>query len=112
MKNITKRNFFKGAAFLVLSTYLSGKSSNLLAHSEQKDDSRKSNFGKDTDALIVVDVQNDFCPGGSLAVKEDGAMISKINEIQKRLNYIFYTQDWHPVDHISFLTNYRGKEVF
>ena len=68
MKNITKRNFFKGLAFLTLNSYLIGKSSNLLAHSEKKDDYKKSNFGNDTDALIVVDVQNDFCPGGSLAV--------------------------------------------
>ena len=50
MKNITKRNFFKGLAFLTLSSYLSGKSSNLLAHSEKKDDYKKSNFGKDSDA--------------------------------------------------------------
>ena len=48
MKNITKRNFFKALAFFTLSTYLSGKSSNLLAHNEKKDDYRKSNFGKDT----------------------------------------------------------------
>ena len=112
MKNITKRNFFKGLVFLTLSSYLSGKSSNLLAHSEKKDDYKKSNFGKDSDALIVVDVQNDFCPGGSLAVKEGNTIISKINEIQKRFNYIFYTQDWHPADHISFSTNNVGKEVF
>ena len=51
MKHITKRNFFKGLAFFTLSTYLSGKSSNLLAHSEKKDDYKKSNFGKDSDAL-------------------------------------------------------------
>ena len=108
MKNITKRNFLKGLTYLTLSSYLSGKSSNLLAHSEKKDDYKKSNFGKDSDALIVVDVQNEFCPGGSLAVKEGNTIISKINEIQKRFNYIFYTQDWHPEDHISFSTNNVG----
>ena len=47
-----------------------------------------------------------------MAVKEGNTIISKINEIQKRFNYIFYTQDWHPVDHISFSTNNVGKEVF
>ena len=46
MKNITKRNFLKGFAFLTLSSYLSGKSSNLLAHSEKKDDYKKSNLEK------------------------------------------------------------------
>ena len=84
----------------------------MLAHIEKKDNFKKSNFGKNSDVLIVVDVQNDFCPGGSLAVKEGDAIISKIKEIQKRFNYMFYTQDWHPVDHISFLTNNRGKDVF
>ena len=112
MKNITKRNFFKGLAFLTLSSYLLGKSNKLLAHSEKKDNYKKSNFGKDTDALIVVDVQNDFCPGGSLAVKKGNTIIGKINEIQKKFNYIFYTQDWHPEDHISFSTNNAGREVF
>ena len=88
MKNITKRNFFKGLALLTLNSYLIGKSSNLLAHSKKKDDYKKSNFGNDTDALIVVDVQNDFCPGGSLAVKEGNTIIGKINEIQMFLEVI------------------------
>ena len=112
MKNITKRNFFKSLAFIVLSSLLSGKSGNLLAHSDKKDDHKKSNFGQDTDALIVVDVQNDFCPGGSLAVKDGNTIISEINKIQKKFNYVFYTQDWHPIDHISFSTNNIGKKVF
>ena len=112
MKKITKRSLFKGLAFLTLSSFMSGKSSNLLAHSDKKDNYKKSNFGKDTDALIVVDVQNDFCPGGSLAVKEGNTIISKINELQKKFSYVFYTQDWHPTDHISFSTNNIGKEVF
>ena len=68
MKNITKRKFLKGLTLLTLSSYLSGKSSNLLAHSEKKDDYKKSNFGKDTDALIVVDVQNDLCRDSSWTI--------------------------------------------
>ena len=112
MKNITKRNFFKGVVAVTLSSFLSGKTSNLFAHSDKHDDYKKSNFENDTDALIVVDVQNDFCPGGSLAVKEGDKIIKKINEIQKKFNYVFYTQDWHPIDHISFSTNNIGKKVF
>ena len=112
MKNITKRNFFKGIACLTFSSFLSLNSNNLFAHSESDDDYKESNFGNDTDALIVVDVQNDFCPGGSLAVKEGDKIISKINKIQKKFTYIFYTQDWHPIDHISFSTNNIGKDMF
>ena len=112
MKNISKRNFFKGVGAIMLSSFSVNINNNLLAHSEKNDDRNNSNFGKDKDALIVVDVQNDFCPGGSLAVKDGNKIVSYINEVQKRFNYVFYTQDWHPKDHISFSTNNKGKEVF
>ena len=112
MMNISKRNFFKGLGVIMLSSFSANISNNLFAHSDKNDDRNKSNFGKDKDALIVVDVQNDFCPGGTLAVKEGDSIVSNINEIQKKFNYVFYTQDWHPKDHISFSTNNKDKEVF
>ena len=96
----------------MLSSFSANINNNLFAHSEKNDDRNNSNFGKDKDALIVVDVQNDFCPGGTLAVKEGDSIVSNINEIQKKFNYVFYTQDWHPKDHISFSINNKGKEVF
>ncbi|NLO27645.1 MAG: nicotinamidase [Actinobacteria bacterium] len=54
------------------------------------------------DALIVVDVQNDFCPGGSLAVPDGDAVIPVINHIVPFFGRWIYTRDWHPVDHVSF----------
>ena len=57
---------------------------------------------KENDVLIIVDVQNDFCPGGALAVKDGDTIIKDINLIQKKFKHIVYTRDWHPIDHISF----------
>ena len=54
------------------------------------------------DALIVVDVQNDFCPGGSLAVPDGDAIIPVINRIVPFFGRWIYTRDWHPADHVSF----------
>ncbi len=61
------------------------------------------------DALIVVDVQNDFCPGGALAVKDGDAIIPLINELAKKFTNIILTQDWHPKDHISFASTHGAK---
>jgi nicotinamidase/pyrazinamidase len=54
------------------------------------------------DALIVVDVQNDFCPGGALGVKDGDAVIEPINRLIGRASYVVATRDWHPPDHGSF----------
>lgn len=54
------------------------------------------------DALIIVDVQNDFCPGGTLAVADGDAVVSIINALAPRFGTVVATQDWHPVDHRSF----------
>jgi len=56
----------------------------------------------ETDALIVVDVQNDFCAGGALAVRDGDAVVPVINRIAARFSRIFYTRDWHPANHCSF----------
>lgn len=63
-------------------------------------------------ALIVVDVQNDFCEGGALAVPDANAIIPYINLLMKENKYdqIVFTQDWHPADHKSFASN-NGKKV-
>ncbi|WP_373236739.1 bifunctional nicotinamidase/pyrazinamidase [Cohaesibacter celericrescens] len=58
------------------------------------------------DALVVIDVQNDFCPGGALAVSSGDAIIEKINLMQQSFSRIVLTQDWHPADHRSFASNH------
>lgn len=55
-----------------------------------------------SDALIVVDVQNDFCPGGALAVAEGDTIIPLINAMAPRFSTVIFTRDWHPTDHCSF----------
>lgn len=57
----------------------------------------------DTDALVVVDVQNDFCPGGALAVPEGDKVVSVINKLMSRFRHVLATQDFHPPGHSSFV---------
>ena len=82
------------------------------AHQATKDSKISSVINNNEDALIIVDVQNDFCPGGSLAVKNGDKIINQINNIQKYFNYIILTQDWHPEDHTSFSTTNPEKKIF
>jgi nicotinamidase/pyrazinamidase len=65
-----------------------------------------------TDVLIVVDVQNDFCPGGALAVPEGDQVIEPIHRMRPLFEHIILTQDWHPVDHVSFAVAHPGKQPF
>jgi len=60
-------------------------------------------------ALIIVDVQYDFLPGGSLAVTDGDQIIPVINELQEKFEFIVATQDWHPEGHQSFASNHLGK---
>lgn len=53
-------------------------------------------------ALLVIDVQNDFCPGGALAVNEGDQVVPLINELVPQFELVVYTRDWHPQNHISF----------
>ena len=110
MKKITRRNFIGGISTISAPMILGSKV--IGAHSNEENKIDTTNYKKDKDALIVVDVQNDFCPGGSLAVKNGNEIIPVINKVQKNFNFIFYTQDWHPLDHSSFSTNNPGKDVF
>jgi nicotinamidase/pyrazinamidase len=60
-------------------------------------------------ALLIIDVQNDFCPGGSLAVEEGDRIIPTVNEISPRFPMVVATRDWHPEGHISFASRHAGK---
>ena len=64
------------------------------------------------DALIVVDVQNDFCPGGRLAVQKGDEVVPVVNELAKRFENVVLTQDWHPAGHQSFATSHPGTRPF
>jgi nicotinamidase/pyrazinamidase len=64
------------------------------------------------DALLVIDVQRDFLPGGALAVARGDEVVAPINRLGERFDRVLLTQDWHPVDHISFAANHPGGRVF
>lgn len=61
--------------------------------------------------LIIVDLQNDFCPGGALAVEGGDAVVPIINAMQPKFDLIVATQDWHPPDHASFAANHEGRAI-
>ncbi|MEM6422914.1 MAG: bifunctional nicotinamidase/pyrazinamidase, partial [Pseudomonadota bacterium] len=65
-----------------------------------------------TDALVVVDVQRDFCEGGALAVAGGNALVGPINVLMPRFATVVLTQDWHPADHASFATQHPGASPF
>ena len=60
-------------------------------------------------ALIIIDMQNDFCTGGALAVKDGEKIIQCINDAQKEFKTIILTQDWHPQEHSSFASNHGAE---
>lgn len=62
-----------------------------------------------TDALLVIDVQNDFCPGGALAVPGGDEIIAGINALLPEFAVKVFTQDWHPADHASFASQHPGR---
>ncbi len=62
--------------------------------------------------LIIIDVQNDFIPGGALPVPEGSEVIAEINAVVGHFDYVVATQDWHPPDHGSFASNHEGKKPF
>ncbi len=64
------------------------------------------------DALIVVDVQNDFCPGGRLAVQKGDEVVPLVNALAQRFANVVLTQDWHPPGHQSFATSHPGRKPF
>ena len=66
----------------------------------------------ETEALIVIDLQNDFCPGGALAVAGGDAILPQVNALLGQFAVRVLTQDWHPADHASFADNHPGAAPF
>ena len=67
---------------------------------------------RDDDVLLVIDVQNDFCPGGALAVADGDAVVPVINRVVGRFGHVVLTQDWHPPAHSSFASSHPGSAPF
>jgi len=63
-------------------------------------------------ALIIIDVQNDFCPGGALAVADGDAVVPVINALSPSFEHVVLTQDWHPAGHSSFASSHPGAQAF
>ncbi|PAU93938.1 nicotinamidase [Aliifodinibius salipaludis] len=64
------------------------------------------------EALLIIDVQNDFCPGGALEVPNGEQIIPTINKLSREFDIVIQTQDWHPKGHSSFASSHQGKEPF
>src|SRR5580700_7842823 len=64
------------------------------------------------EVLIVIDVQNDFCPGGALAVPQGDEIVPIVNRLAARFRHVVLTQDWHPPGHFSFASSHAGKKPF
>ncbi len=62
--------------------------------------------------LVVVDVQNDFCGGGPLAVPDADAVLPVVNGLMREFRRVILTQDWHPPRHVSFASSHPGHQVF
>lgn len=94
---INRRGLFAGAAILAAGA-------KAVAQEKPAIDART--------ALIVVDVQNDFCAGGSLAVPDGDAIVAPVNALAKRFEHVILTQDWHTPAHASFASSHAGKKPF
>jgi nicotinamidase/pyrazinamidase len=66
----------------------------------------------DSDVLAVIDVQNDFCPGGGLPVPEGDRVVPVINALARRFRHVVLTQDWHPAGHQSFASSHPGRKPY
>jgi nicotinamidase/pyrazinamidase len=73
---------------------------------------RESATRAGNDVLVVVDVQNDFCPGGALAVPRGDEIVPIVNRLAARFGNVVLTQDWHPAGHFSFASTHSGKKPF
>ena len=65
-----------------------------------------------TDALVVVDLQNDFCPGGALAIDSGDEIVPLVNLLGSKFAHVILTQDWHPAEHISFASAHPGARPY
>jgi nicotinamidase/pyrazinamidase len=66
----------------------------------------------DHDVLVIVDIQNDFCPGGRLSVPRGHEVVPLINRLAERFSHVVLTQDWHPPGHLSFASSHPGKKPY
>lgn len=66
----------------------------------------------DNDVLLVVDIQNDFCPDGALAVPRGDQVVPVVNRLARQFDHVVLTQDWHPPDHQSFASHHPGRQPF
>ena len=66
----------------------------------------------DDTALVMIDIQNDFCPGGALAVPDGASIIDQVNSMQEEFSVQVLTQDWHPPNHTSFAANHDGAAEY
>lgn len=64
------------------------------------------------DVLLVVDIQNDFMPGGALAVARGDEVVPVVNRLARAFSHVVLTQDWHPRSHVSFAANHAGRQPF
>jgi nicotinamidase/pyrazinamidase len=64
------------------------------------------------DVLLIVDIQNDFCPGGGLAVPRGDEVVPLVNRLAARFRHVVLTQDWHPRGHLSFASSYPGRKPY
>ena len=78
----------------------------------QYDGHAMSGMTGESDVLLVIDVQNDFCPGGALAVPRGDEVVALINRLARRFANVVLTQDWHPADHLSFASAHPGRKPF
>jgi len=105
MGEINRRKFFMTAGAVAMTAALPAAGlRNALAAGKIKP--------TDQDALLVIDVQNCFVPGGSLAVKGGDEIVPLINNIAKSFHNVVMTQDWHTADHVSFASQHDGKKPF
>jgi nicotinamidase/pyrazinamidase len=65
-----------------------------------------------SDVLLIIDLQNDFCPGGALAVPEGDQIVPLVNRLAHRFEHVILTQDWHPRGHISFASSHQDRKHF
>lgn len=104
MDHVTRRNTLKWIGGMTLAVGMGAAAATSRAQSKTKPDA--------TDVLIVVDVQNCFLPGGSLAVNDGDAIVPIINRLAKSFENVVLTQDWHTPGHISFASAHPGKKPF
>ncbi len=102
-----RRDFLKGMAGGVVAAGMAAKAREAQAQAP----TRKIKPGP-RDVLLVVDVQNDFTPGGALAVKEGDEIIPLVNRLAAGFQHVILTQDWHTPGHISFASSHPGKKPF